>query len=239
MEQDSPPGWGHDRLTEFMELAYENRFATFAKKKNWFGLLIQIDACFVKIANDWVNPTNVLSTSLFYRCHASFRATCEHSVAGQVAETFPQLRSCLEYAGYALHIHQNTGLQETWLRRHENDDTMKAAKREFAISEIRSTIQTANVHAAKRFDELYQRAIDFGAHPNERAVTSNLEIIDSGDRKEFKHAYLHDDGLPLRHVLKSTAQAGVCALEILQEAFAARFELLGVRAELLELRRGI
>jgi hypothetical protein len=36
-----------------------------------------------------------------------------------------------------------------------------------------ATVTAVNQHAAKRFEELYQRTIDFGGHPNERSVTGN------------------------------------------------------------------
>jgi hypothetical protein len=96
-----------------------------------------------------------------------------------------------------------------------------------------------NRHAAKVFDSLYQRSIDFGGHPNERSVTGNMRLVKLEGRTEFQQVYLHDDSLMLDHGLKTTAQAGVCALEILQEVFTARFELLGVRVKLLDLRRGL
>lgn len=239
VDQEPPSGWGTDSLTEFMTYAYQNRYATFANKKDWFGRLIGIDACFEKVLRDWTNPTNEISASLFYLCHNSFRAACEHAAAGQVTATFPQLRVCLECAGYALHIHKNDGLDEIWLRRQDDDAAMQAVKSEFRQGNIRATIKSANQHAAKRYDNLYQRTIDFGAHPNEMAMTSNLRIVDQGDRKKLEHLYLQGDSLPLTHALKTTAQVGVCSLEILQEAVAERFELLGVRAEILKLRKGL
>ena len=116
---------------------------------------------------------------------------------------------------------------------------MKAVKREFKIKKVRATIAAANQHTARVFDELYQRSIDFGAHPNERSVTGSMSITDVDAGKRFDSVYLHGDGLALDHALRATAQAGVCALEILSEVFPARFELLGVRAEVLELRKGL
>ena len=234
-----PPGRPADSLTEFFEAAYHNRFATFANKKDWVDRLVRLDQCFMRIATDWLNPPDMITPFLFLRCHSAYRAACEHAFAGQVVDTFPQVRACLEYAGYALHIHKNTGLGETWLRRHDDAATMTAVKSAFTVSNIRATIGKSNQHAAKVFNELYQRAIDFGGHPNERSVTGSLAIIEQGDRKEFLQIYLHSDDLALDHALKTTAQTGLCALEIFQEVFAARFELLGVRAELLELRKGL
>lgn len=240
MEPKLPPsGWADDSLTEYIEAAYRQRFATFVNRKDWFQRLASLDQCFMRVvATDWVAPTDI-PPLLFFRCHSAYRVACEHAMAGQAAETFPQIRVCLEYAVYALHIHKNPGFDETWLRRHDDDDAMNAVKDEFTIGNIRATIGKADQHTAKVFNELYQTAIDFGGHPNERSVTGSLTINEQNGRMERQQIYLHADDLMLDHVLKTTAQTGVCALKIFQEVFTARFELLGVRAELLKLRKGL
>jgi hypothetical protein len=234
-----PPGWADDSLTEFLENAHRNRFATFANKKDWYIRLANLDCCFVQIANDWLNPRHLLTPLFFLRCHSAFRAACEHAMAGQVTDAFPQIRVCLEYAGYALYIHKNPKLAEMWLKRHDSDAATKAVKNKFKVANVRATIEKANKHTAKVFAELYERAIDFGGHPNERSITGSLKITDLGDRKSFDSLYLHGNGLEMDHALRTTAQTGVCALVILQEAFPERFELLGVRAALMELRKGL
>lgn len=235
-----PPGWGQDALSHYLQEAYENRYATFANKRREFKKLIDIDACFVTVAGkDWRNSGNLVSAMLFLRAHAAFRAACEHSAAGQVGDVFPALRACLEYAIYALHIHRKPAAAEIWLRRHDDEVAAKACKNEFKIASLRNSLVAANKHAAERFDKLYQDAIDFGAHPNERAITGNLTIIESENEKRFEQIYLHGDGLALDHALKNTARVGLCTLEILECVFQARFELLGVRAAMIELRKGL
>ena len=107
-------------------------------------------------------------------------------------------------------------------------------KENFSIIRVRETIKTENQAAAKKFYTLYERAIDLGAHPNELAVICNLRTVERG---EWRNIYLHTDDTELEIALKSTAQTGVCALDILQEVFKERFELLGVRAELEALRK--
>jgi uncharacterized protein (DUF433 family) len=44
---------------------------------------------------------------------------------------------------------------------------------------------------------LYQQAIDMGGHPNERAITGNMDIVEADGRKEFRQIYLHRDGIQL------------------------------------------
>lgn len=241
MEKDLPlpPGWGDDKLTDFLTLAHQNRFATFVGMKEWFGRLTAIDACFSTVSDGWINPANQMAAHLFIGCHAAFRTACEVAVSGQVAQTYPQMRVCLEYAGYALHIHRNPDLGEVWISRHNSTQDLISARNEFTISKVKATIRTANRKAHEVFDELYQRTIDFGAHPNERALTGNMDIVEMGDRTRYDQLILQGDGLPLVHVMKTLAQTGICTLEILQEAFPARFELLGVRENILILRKGL
>jgi hypothetical protein len=50
---------------------------------------------------------------------------------------------------------------------------------------------------------------------------------------------LHADGVELDHALKSVARCGVVSLEMLQVVFNSRFEILGINAEILNLRKGL
>ena len=235
----SPQGWGEDALTEFLETAHRNRFATFVNKDEEYRRLSLIDQCFTRIGDGWMNPSNVITPLLFFRSHAAFRAACEHAMAGQIIDTFVLIRAVLETAGYALHIHRNPGLDETWLRRHDDAACDKKVRAEFTIAKVRESVRAANREGAKVFQALYDRSIDFGGHPNERAVTGSMSLDQTGPSSNYQLLLLQGDGLPLDHALKSAAQAGMCALDILGDVFAARYELLGVRAKMAALKSGL
>jgi len=234
-----PVGWEADSLSKFLQATHENRVATFATKEAEYQKLRDIDACFLTIANNWLNPVSRITPHLFVRAHAAYRASCEHALAGQVAEVFPMARVALEYAGYAIHLHDQPKLEEVWLRRHDSDATLKAVKDEFKIMNIKATIRKYDRHNADIFNELYQRSGDFGDHPNEGALITSLKLIESDDKREYLQLCLHGDGIPMQYGLKTTAQAGICILQIFQDVFKGRFELLGVRARVLELRKGL
>lgn len=235
----APPGWGSDPLTEFLENAYRNRHGTYFHKRVWVDRLSKLDGCFLRVATDWLNPKDQLAALLFLRSHAAFRAACEHAMAGQVAETFPVLRACLEQAGYALHVHRNPGHDELWLRRHDSPESLSKVKDAFTARKVQDSVKAANRHAGERYQALYQITIDYGAHPNERGLTANMSIRKEEDRHLFEQTYLHGDSLSLDFALRTDAQVGMCSLEVLREVFSARFELLGVSAEMLQLRKGL
>lgn len=234
-----PPSWGEDSLTRYLEDAYRNRWASFANKPSASKLLVRIDRCYATVLADWANPKPALAAFLAYRSHAAFRASSEHALAGQVTDVWPALRACLEFAAYCLHLARNTDLGETWLRRHDDADAMSAVLKAFTAAKIKATIRAGDPQTAAAYAQLYQRAIDYGAHPNERAVTSSLSIIESTGKTEYKQSYLVGDGLSLDHGLKSVAQAGVCALNILLIAYPARFAEVSMSDEPLELRKGL
>jgi hypothetical protein len=87
-------------------------------------------------------------------------------------------------------------------------------------------VKAANRHAGERFETVYQRTIDFGGHPNERAVTGNMKMVEGEDRREMLAILLHGDSVQLDMALKTAAQAGAISMELLEVPFRAKFELL-------------
>lgn len=235
-----PSGWADDPLTRYIDDAYKNRWASFANKLSASRLLVRIDRCFTTVLSNWANPEPPIAALLAYRSHAAFRGSCEHALAGQVTEVWPTLRASLEFAAYCLHLAKNPDLIETWLRRHDDDASfMEAVLKSFTAAKIKATIRKLDPQTESAYSELYQRAIDFGAHPNERAITSTLSVIKREGKVEFNQSYLVGDGLALEHGLKSVAQAGVCALNLILMAYPSRFAEVGMANEPVELRTGL
>jgi hypothetical protein len=64
-------------------------------------------------------------------------------------------------------------------------------------------------------------------------------MVDEPDRRVMLTVMQHADGPELDMAIKTTAHCGMCALEMLQGAFNACFELLGVNGDMLVLRKGL
>ena len=235
-----PATWGKDRLSAYLDSAYRNRLATFANMPADFARLTAIDACFADATTDWQNPKQPIVALLLIRTLGSYRAACEAAMAGQIVETFVLIRAMIEGAGYAAHIHRKPELEALWLRRHDEDHAIaKASKDAFKVSAVRSSIQAADQAAATRFDRIYQEAIDFGAHPNERSITGNTRKIATTNGAQFEHLLLQGNGMPMDYALITTARAGVLSLDIFDIPLSARFSLLGIKERMLKLREGL
>lgn len=234
-----PPGWGDDELTKFFQSARDNQNATFFRKREATVTLIAIDAQFVKVSKNWLNPPSEVSAMLLLRCHSAFRTAAGLAMAGQAVEAFVQSRAMLENAAYAVHIHRNPVLDRVWLDRHQSDAALKASRKAFQHENVATSATSANMHAGKRFKDMYQQMIDFGGHPNERSVTANMKMTEESDRRVMLAIMLHGDGLQLDHALKTVARCGMISLELLETVYSAKFELLGIKAAMMELRKGL
>jgi hypothetical protein len=235
----TPPGWGLDELTKFLQAARDNQNATFFRKREATNKLIHIDAELAKVSKSWLNPPSEIAAMLFVRCHAAFRTATGLAMSGQAVEAFVQCRAMLENAGYAAHIHRVPALGRVWLDRHQSDADMKASRKAFRHEDVVATVTAANMHAGKRFEDMYQKMIDLGGHPNERSVTANMKMIEETDRRVMLGIMQHGDGLFLDHALKTVAQCGLISLETLEIVYEAKFMLLGIKAAMLELRKGL
>jgi len=85
---------------------------------------------------------------------------------------------------------------------------------------------------------LYDRTIDYGAHPNERALSSNFRRETDERKQTFRLLYLDGDSPTLRLCLKTNAQVGLCSLKIFELVFPERFNLLGISQKLASLSKG-
>jgi hypothetical protein len=234
-----PPGWGNDKLTDFHTQAISNSFASYVQMRPAVDVLVQIDALFHKAAENLRNPPDFLGAMLLLRSHSAYRAATRLAMSGEAPETFPLLRACLEYALYAVHINRNPGHGEIWLRRHDDKSAHTLARRTFQHLAVMDTLRGADTQLAGQVTTLYERCIDFGAHPNERAMTGSMTIEEVSDGKVFQAIYMHGDPLVLAHLHKTTAEVGLGALLMLSIVFRQRFQLLAIDVSLEALKRNL
>ena len=89
------------------------------------------------------------------------------------------------------------------------------------------------------YGELYERLIQFGAHPNEKSITSNLRIEKGAGTMMLNQVYLQGDGKALDHWLRTASQLVICTLKIFERSHHARFAELKVSPRIAELALGL
>jgi len=234
-----PPGWEDDDLAKFMDTARNNAYATFANLRLEYGRLSGIDAVFRKLIDNLHHTGQWFVGFFVLRAHSTFLGAAALAISGQIPEAYVLLRSCLENCLYGFHIYQNPSCGEVWLRRHDNEQAKRKVKTEFQIKNLLNTLKAISPFECEVMQALYERTIDMGAHPNERALMQNLKMDNQEKHIHFQMTYLDADSPALRLCLKTTAQTGVSMLGVFRLIFKERFDILGLSETLTRLRQGL
>ena len=236
---EAPKGWGTDKITGFIDNTRLNSFATYANLRVEYAKLAEVDGVFRKLVENLTNTKDWFAAFFLLRAHSGFLAGSHMAMAGQVAEAYAALRLCLENGLYGLYLSRNPASRATWLRRHESEQAKRRVRDEFTIRKLFKTLTGCDGGEAVIAKKLYERCIDYGGHPNERALTQSLRKKASPDTVSFQIIYLTGDALVQRLCLKTSAQVGASVLGIFRLVFRERFDLTGLSDELNRARRGL
>ncbi len=236
MSTPIPPNWGNDPLSEFIETARHNTIATFANCPNEYNILKDIHELFRYTTDNLINTPEWFASFFLLKSHAAYLGGVRFALSGQCSETYVVLRNCLESALYGLYMSLHKESHETWLNRRVNEESLKRVKDEFKIVNLFAALKSADPKIYDAAKILYDRTIDYGAHPNELALTSLLKKTEDGDMVKFNLNYLSGDTPAFRLALKSTAQCGACSLLIFKNVYSERFRLLGIDRKLDKLK---
>src|SRR5215831_17615590 len=165
-----------DNLIPFLELVASNQTANIVKFPAPYDLIRRVNICLSIAGKNLINPKPVMAGVLFLRCQYAYKAAAGMALSGQVVETFVMMRSCLEYAGYALAMFNNPALESVFMSRHMSAQEMQLQKQRFRISKVKKVIVTFDAKLADIFNDLYERSIGFGGHPNPHAAMSAVEM---------------------------------------------------------------
>lgn len=170
--------WGQTYLTDFLARAQANVRITYLNLKGYFEMLESLGELF-KLACESVRYSDrngFAKACLLGRASGSLFAAVRLSSSGQLSECYTQLRACIESALYAFNMHINQANGQVWLDRHENEVSRKACVKAFSPKKILDALKIMSPSLGRSIGVHYERCIDFGAHPNERSVSTNLNL---------------------------------------------------------------
>ena len=233
-----PPDWGKDSLSEFIETSHHNTIATFANLPNQYKILKDIHDVYKYITDNLINSPEWFASFFLLKSHSAYLGGVRLAISGQCAETYMVLRGCIEASIYGLYLSRNMESQETWLNRHNNEESIRRVKNEFKIVKLLGFLESVDPIMHKTAVKLYDLTIDYGAHPNELALTTLLRKTEESGMVKFDLNYLSGDCLPFRLALKIAAEVGLCSLYIFKNVYRERFSILGIdeRLDMLKAR---
>lgn len=223
MRLNSPPGWGLDSVSDFLDKQRHNQFASFQEFKSEYCDLVTIDRSTALCLDDFHDPSPLFPVAFFYRAHSALRASAALVMAGQVNETHVMLRASLEHAAYGLYIGGDQKRWERWMSREVSHENKKALRSEFHNTRIIAELDRKHKEHAKLYKKFYDESIQFGAHPNENGQTMGIEVNNVGSKSNFSIKYLHDGDIYHRFTMRRLIQIAIWNLHSFALQYPTRY----------------
>lgn len=215
----TPLGWGLNSLTDSFNSVRVNQYATFDRKDASLHL-VTIDRVLFELLEGNVDISPMFPMNFLLRAHSCFRAACACAMAGQTYEATVLQRAVLETAAYGLYIGDDIDRATTWLKREESSASKDRVRKEFGFGSLNRDFKGRHAEMAASFESLYNRLVDFGAHPNEAGFSISTDIRQGVGQKIIDTVYLHDDeGVALDFGLKNTAQVGLWVVLVFKAVY--------------------
>lgn len=232
-----PADWTQDVLSYFLGAAQNNQLAAFVKERPSFDRLARVDAIFDTLAEglrEWTakDPGHAMAYVFFLvRSHGAYRAACGLTAAGQTQDAILVLRGTLEAALYAFFFAKRPAMLEGWLNRQAGHEAKKWVRRELTMTVLWGELDTADPTFCQEAKDLYERTIDYGAHPNVYAVLSGGTVEDTSEDTSLSAQieYFHTgESFHFKFAVLNCIQIGLASLNLLRLGEPEKFDSFGL-----------
>lgn len=173
-------------ISTFLYAAREQELKSLGAHDELVAALDRLNAAFDGIPEAPIAGP-ALPPLLLSQSHSSFLAAVRMSLGGQVHVAYTALRSCIESALYALMMRHRSSTQEIWINRQNERD---ACRRTFTFNAGLSLLKEIDAPLAQVIQEIYDVAIDRGAHPNILALGAHLDFSDWDNQNSISNILL-------------------------------------------------
>jgi len=223
-----------DELTKRISHAWNNTRVTWSQHKPIVQLLSSINDLFMKYAEVFSKlskETNIESSPAAFlaRAYGCYLAAVRMSSSGQITEAFVMFRACIENALYGYYIKENPELGNIWIERHQSKETEKLVRKNFRIVDIFDFLITREPKVGPYIKDMYEKSIDFGAHPNVYSIGCNLQYIED-ERKTIMNIFNNDPYL-LKCCLLANVRFGLGCLSVFRLIYPKQLKNRGVPEE--------
>ena len=224
VKQPAPSEWGKDQLTAFFDDVESNAYVTFVRLPEMMRLAIDIDAFYRSIFGIADYSGSGFQYLFIPRAHSSYLAGVRLAAGTQVPESYMVTRGCLENVLYGFFLFKHPEHVECYLKRDETDDTKREFRKRFKFQDMIQVLKDENSSVGSAVSMLYERTIDWGAHPNEKALTSNMTMKREDGMIRLDGHHLSDNESAIKLALKTVMLSGVAGLKTVECMFPAKFK---------------
>jgi len=170
-------------LNDYLQAIHENHADHSETPPQLMGMVNQMDKIFQEevFAHDLdMHPYALL---LAMNSYTMLLNAVGQALSGHTVAVFPVVRTALESACYAFLISQDESLGEVWFNRHTSESAHQKCRRNFTVKKACDELCSSSPEMAEYVMAHYNAAIDYGAHPNLKAVLNHLSDIGEVDSK--------------------------------------------------------
>jgi hypothetical protein len=221
-----PEGWQDDSLSRFFALSEYNTRVMFVKYQLQWQLFNDIQNLLDEFVNDFgpleenEPEVNDVPLFLFMRAHAAYVGALRLVVAVHFVESYPLMRSALENALYAFYFKNHPKAASAWRKRHDGDAAKEDAKKASRIGQMFRHLKSVDEKLWWRANNVYERTIDLGAHPNTWGVVGTL-VFDEVTNAVTSNVVGPDDS-NFQNSLSYVASTGLVVLELACTTFTEK-----------------
>jgi hypothetical protein len=220
-----PQNWGRDKLSKFLNNTFINTFATFEEPpfKKYYELVSSVNELFYKVrdAYDFAKPEG--PTLLFLQSHSCFLAAVRLIISGQLIDSWPVLRACIESALYGYEVYINPPHWEKYCNRDKGQQKLEECLNIFQAENILKSYRSD----LKKLEKLYYKSLTEGAHPNIRGLKRRVQIRITNGKHERFVKYLFGELNEYKSELLSCRNIGLEVLKLIFKVYKDKLIELG------------
>lgn len=162
----------------------------------------------------WSEGQHVAEVPMFLSTNAfmTWTSGVRMAMSGHETAVYPLFRTALESACYALLITLKPELEAVWSDRDTGEAERKASRKAFggAVSEVVKHLEAEQLGLGGFVGSLYETSIDYGAHPNIRAIRNHVQVAPPmNEQKRFDQGSIYPgDSFQVFRALVSALEYG-------------------------------
>ncbi|EHN8936943.1 TPA: hypothetical protein ACVS3C_001238 [Enterobacter hormaechei] len=174
-------------LLDYLNATLENSNDHAQEHPQLMYMVLQMDQIFQKEIFDNEFDVSPITGFLAMNSYSMLLSAVGQALSGHLVAVFPIVRTALESACYAYLIAHNEAMEQIWLNRHKTESALHKCRKMFSVKKASNELKSISPEMAEYVMANYEAAIDFGAHPNNKAIFNHL--TDMGEVDERFHGF--------------------------------------------------
>jgi hypothetical protein len=163
-------------LQGFLAKADECLQELLASKNPLVAALLQYDTYWRNVLWRHLAAPQPVAMMLFLNSYQLLLAGIRMALSGHPAALFPLMRTALESASYGHLLERQPMLLEVWSNRHRGEADKRLCRNTFTFEKAIAGVKDNSPDIHRLAKEVYEGAIDYGAHPNVRGVFGHVTL---------------------------------------------------------------